>query len=1089
MPTLKKYARAALFALLLWHAPETAPLAAQNFRFEQFSTSNGLSSNTVYSILQDRRGFIWIGTRDGLNRFDGYRFTIFKNEQGNRHSLSYNQINALLEDREGKIWVGTHDGINVFDPATEQFQRFRHDSTDAGSINSNLIYCFFEDANGDIWIGTDTKLEKFERATGRFVHFDAPPVRPDAPDEARVHRITEFGGDLFLAMWGAGIWRFDKKTGALQRIFTDHAALNGPGWVANIWAEPQRATVWAVINGSVAQFDAAQNLFRVKILHEDWSVARGKVDVLARLSSGKMLLGTLRTGLKIWDETDGFTKMFLPNAALVDEWANSINGILKDRSGQIWLTTGSDGAFKFDPNPKPLETFPVLEKGKNPETITNISGLLETADGEIWAASRTHGLRVLGAGRQGFSPIRNRPEVPEFFKKTDAGVVIQDRKGRIWLGTWGQGYAVWDAKTGDFHRFFYPGNDQTLVQQNLVARIFEARDGTIWVGTYRGAFQISEDAAQPVFSKKFKFENLDALGCQEDYVGSFGEDHFGNIWLGCLRGGLRCYDPKTRQLRVFRHDADDPKSLGGRHITSIFEDREQRLWVGTTSGGLNLFRPETGDFTQFRAKNGLPSDAVAAIIEDARGFLWLTTSRGLSKFDPARGAFLNYFKADGLPCEKFSAVCLGISRRTGEIFAGGKDGFVLFHPDSIRQSAFVPQVAISSLTKHVVLGEQAQAVEVAGIAALSRIELPFSENTLTFEFASLDFRQPFKNQYAYRLEGMSEQWVQLGTNRTVTFSQLPAGRYILHVRGSNNDGLWNEVGAQLEIVILPPWWATWWARALYALAFGGMAFAFFLLQTKRNQAKHETLRLQDLNEAKSQFLNTVSHELRTPLTSILGFSKIIQKRLEERILPNADLSDPKNRRAAEQVMGNLGIVISESERLTALINDVLDLAKIEAGKAIWHEERLKISELVERAADATNALFEQKNLHLRFDIAPDLPETLGDSDRLLQVLVNLISNAVKFTERGTIAVAARRQDEHTIIIGVSDTGIGIPEDFREAIFEKFRQVTSDTLTDKPHGTGLGLPICREIVEHHGGRIWAESEAGKGSTLWFTLPVR
>ncbi|MFN4255204.1 MAG: two-component regulator propeller domain-containing protein [Saprospiraceae bacterium] len=1093
MPTTKKYAQALLLAQLLWQLLAARPLAAQNFRFEQFSTSNGLSNNTVYSIAQDRRGFIWVGTRDGLNRFDGYRFQVFKNEQGNRHSLSYNQINALLEDSRGKLWVGTHDGINVFDPATEQFQRFRHDSTDAGSIRSNLIYCFHEDENGDVWAGTNTKLEKFERATGKFKHFDAPPVRPDAPDEPRVHRITEFGGDLFLAMWGAGIWRFNKKTGELRRILTDDERLNGPGWVANIWAEPRQATVWAVINGSLVKFDAAQNIFRLKIRHPDVAVQPGKIDVAVRFSEGKMLLGTLRTGLKIWDENDGSMKAYLPNPSPVDEWANSISGIFKDRSGQFWLTTGSDGLIKFDPNPKPFETFQVLEKGKNGSSavsISNISGLLETADGEIWAASRTHGLKILDAGRQGFSSVKNRPGVPEFFRETTANVVVQDQKGRFWIGSWGLGYAVWDPKTGDWHRFFYAGNDQTLVQQNSVARILAASDGTIWVGTYRGVFRISVDESQPVFAKKFKFENLDALGCHEDYVGTMAEDHLGNLWLGALNGGLRRFNPQTRQLRVFRHDADDPQSLGGRHVSSIFEDREHRIWVGTSSGGLNLFQPETEGFVKFRAKNGLPSDAVAGIVEDAQGFLWVTTPRGLSRFDPAQNTFLNYFKTDGLPCETFTSASIGISRRTGQVFAGGKDGFVIFHPDSIRRSDFVPQVAISGLTKYVVEGEQVRAVEVAGIAAAERIELPFSENTLAFEFASLDFRQPSKNQFAYRLEGMGNQWIQLGTRRTVTFCQLSPGKYVLRVRGSNHDGVWNEAGARLEIVILPPWWATWWAFLLYFFTAGGVLFAFARLQTRRRADRAEAERQRILNEAKSEFLSTVSHELRTPLTSILGFSKIIKKRLEERILPKTDLSDAKTSRAAEQVIENLNIVVSESERLTTLINEVLDLAKIESGKVVWHEERLEIGEIVARAAAATTTIFEHKNLDLKIDLAPNLPSTLGDADRLQQVLVNLLSNAVKFTQRGGVTVSARLEsDERTLRVGVADTGIGIPEAFRQEVFEKFKQGADDTLTDKPQGTGLGLPICKEIVEHHGGRIWLESRVGEGSVFWFTLPVR
>jgi signal transduction histidine kinase len=375
------------------------------------------------------------------------------------------------------------------------------------------------------------------------------------------------------------------------------------------------------------------------------------------------------------------------------------------------------------------------------------------------------------------------------------------------------------------------------------------------------------------------------------------------------------------------------------------------------------------------------------------------------------------------------------------------------------------------------------------IAYSRKIVLPTDVKIISFEFAALDFADPSKNQFACKMEGFDADWQYLGTTHSATYTNLAPGNYVFRVRGSNNDGVWNETGASIDIEILAPWWATWWAYILYGLVIGGILYTFYQLQAKRKQARAEAGRLKDLNDAKSQFLSTVSHELRTPLTSIMGFSKIIRKRLEERILPNLDRSDPKTDRAAEQVVSNLGIVISESERLTALINDVLDLAKIESGKIVWHEERLDVSDLIKRATAATATLFEQKNIPLQLNIEPGLPDTLGDPDRLLQVLVNLLSNAVKFTDAGAVTCSARLQNAHTLLMAVADTGVGVPEEFRQMIFEKFRQVTGDTLTDKPQGTGLGLAISKEIVEHHGGRIWLESAPGKGSVFCFTLPVR
>lgn len=322
-------------------------------------------------------------------------------------------------------------------------------------------------------------------------------------------------------MWGAGIWHFDKRTGALQRIFTDTPSLNGAAWVSNIWADP-RGTVWAVVNGSVCEFDPAQNIFRVRLNRSGGSELEW-VNVLLKAADGTMFVGTVGEGLKIWDGKSAALKTYRFDPAWSGPLSNRIFTVFQDRSGQVWLGTFADGLVKFDPHPKPFGTFPVVEKGRPPGDLKNISGLLKTDGGDIWAASPQYGLRILDAGKHGFTALPNRPEWPAEFQKPGEKVIFQDRQGRFWLGTWGQGYLVWDAKTGEVHRFFYPGHDQTLVQQNLVACIFGASDGTIWVSTYRGVFRISVDESQPVFAKKFKFENLDDLGLGEEYVGVMGK--------------------------------------------------------------------------------------------------------------------------------------------------------------------------------------------------------------------------------------------------------------------------------------------------------------------------------------------------------------------------------------------------------------------------------------------------------------------------------------------------------------------------------------------------------------------------------------
>jgi len=1077
-----------LFALLCGCGG--AGLLAQPLVFQQFSAENGLSGNVVLSIAQDRQGFLWVGTSNGLNRYDGYQFKHYKNDQEEPGSISSNSANALLFDRDGFLWVGTKLGLNRFDPKTERFEHFRRDSARAGSLHSDEIFALFEDEAGVLWVGTDKGLERFDARTKRFEHWDFPQevIQSDFRDFRVQHIVETDGGDLLLGTRWASVWRFDKKTQRMQRVSANGIAPNEPQWTQG-FVKDADGTVWMADLTTCYKLEPGGTIF--KSVYQ--SPNRGfdsNICCFFRTKEGQWLLGTNGEGLKTFDRNFQKIAEQLPNLDRSSPDANLTNCIFQDRGGEVWLGMIWGGLFKFDPQRKPFQSFQRWSKGHETSYVKDVGGVCERQNGEIGTASLAEGCHFLDPKTERFTPFSDLPRLPKAIKQDYFLRIFEDSKQRLWLGGWGRGLKVLDEKTGDFHQFLNLNPNKNPTEPDYICGIGELADGRMWVSTLDGLIFLSADETQKPLTRKFSPQFYTELGgVPMRYITNILTDHTGKYWIPSR--GLVCLDPKTGDIQVFKHDPQRPETIGDNRVSFVFEDRKRRLWVGTSGGGLNLWQPEAQRFAKFKQKNGLPSDVVAGITDDDQGFLWLTTARGLCKFDPETHTASNYFLGDGLPCERFVIAAIGKSRPSGKIFAGGQDGFVLFHPDSIRNSNFLPPVVISSLKKYVVAGDQIRPTEVPGIATMDLLELPFSENTLTFEFAALNFRQSFKNQYAYRLEGMGDQWVQVGTHRTVTFSHLAAGRYVLHVRASNNDGLWNEKGARLEIIILPPWWASWWALLAYTLTLGGVGFAFYRLQTRRNQDKEEAKRQKLLNEAKSQFLSTASHELRTPLTSVMGFAKIIKKRLEERILPHTDRSDSKTDRAVEQVTSNLDIVISESERLTALINDVLDLAKIESGKAVWHEERLHIAHLVERAIAATTTLFEQKNLALRSRVEPTLPTTLGDPDRLLQVLVNLLSNAAKFTERGIVTVTARQQNERTLLLGVADTGIGIPEKEREWVFEKFRQVRSGTLTDKPQGTGLGLPICREIVEHHGGRIWVESaaEGAEGSVFWFTLPLR
>jgi two-component system, sensor histidine kinase ChiS len=1083
----------------------------------------------IHCLLQDRQGFLWAGTKDGLNRFDGYRFTTFRYDPFDTLSISDNVINSILEDRQGRMWVATAKGIDLFDREREIFQHLQTPANGLGLV---------EDPQGNIWQGGSfgglTKISlppdarTLENAKVAFVHL--PGAAPT--NKALTSPIWDADGRGFVGKISRETYRLRADSlwqdFRVDRDFADlpdarfRAALETadslnnhflmrflPGRDGKIWmSEGLKLFGWNPRTDHCTVLDIPDSLQAgLRPNAEIWHF----ISNLVEDQRGRLWLGGLSGTFRITFPGGKLLNLGLRDTETSGPLLYGVAGMLEDEGGLIWLGTRGNGLLKYNDNARRFAAG--LWQGRSIRT------LLKTSDGQIWFSTTGGGLFRLDPARR--EREEDLAKSVRFFESDigDVYSLLEDKNGVLWAGSGNWGLVKitgWSRAHGSGRPKFEPLRFEGKNWKGWYAptKILEDASGKLWL--------LSPDALRcldpksPDSVEKFAFFGEKNPGPFDNNVfPCLFQDQRGRIWIGTGQDGLWRFEAEKRTFKKFKNDRQNPHSISHDMVKSIAEDPaqpERFLWIGTGGGGLNRFDMEAGTFEKFTEKDGLPDLTVYGVQPDAAGYLWLSTNKGLSVFDPKTRIFRNFDQRDGLQNLEFNTLAYSKSA-DGELLFGGIEGLNAFYPEQMLQAnRHVPKVVFTDFKisgKSVSHKTEGSPLDVA-IAYAKKIVLPPDAKVISIEFAALDFADPSKNQFSCKMEGFDRDWQSLGTAHSVTYTNLSPGKYTFRVRGSNNDGVWSGTDASLEIEVLAPWWATWWAYSLYFLAFGGVISAFYQLQTKRNQANAEARRLQELNEAKSQFLSTVSHELRTPLTSILGFSKIIKKRLEERILPKTDLSDAKTDRAAEQVLENLSIVVSESERLTALINEVLDLAKIESGKVVWHEEKLEIGELVERAAASTAMLFENKKLKLRLDIALDLPQILGDPDRLLQVLVNLLSNAVKFTERGEVVVSARLVVKNvgriqnvgrvlnpsdvdvaadTLLIGVADTGIGIPKEFQALVFEKFRQVASDTLTDKPQGTGLGLPICKEIVEHHGGRIWVESTVDEGSAFWFTLPMR
>ncbi len=1090
MPERASKTSIAFTAILIW----AAVASAQKLDFEKLSSELGLSQNLILCLLQDSQGFLWVGTKDGLNRYDGYRFTTFRYDPFDSLSISDNLINGILEDRHGRMWVATGKGIDLFDREKEAFYNFPRPVSNAtlaegpyGSI-WQAGACLILPPDGQGIERLQIGLSNLERDSQN--HFTTPVW-----DNAGNGFAVKHGNDLYRVRYDSLLNRFQFSQNFEDLPGFFEKKTNSASQGANPYKRGRDGRIWQLANGKIMCWDALL----------------GKMDALE------------------------VPARFTDPAAQHEVWGN-FTACLEDGKGRLWLG-GFNGSFRIDLASRDFRCFSPEPTDKSDPLVYGLTTLLEDAGGLVWVGTRGNGLLKYNDNARRFVTAAGAPGL---WRGESLRALFKTSDGRVWLGSMGGGLLMLDANTREITKVA-PAGSAFKGRQGVFQCFFQSENGVFWCGNsdwglmrlsdWQGGKphfevfapepdkmgnQISsaptgivEDAARNLWLvspdalrsfnvqtktfEKFPFFNGDAPRIDRNRFPAIFQDRRGRLWIGTSEGLWR-FDKDKETFEKYQNERSNPNSLSHDLVKCIAEDPvapERFLFVGTGGGGLNRFDTEKGSFEKFTEKDGLPDMVVYGMLPDAAGNLWLSTNKGLSVFNPKTRVFRNFDQTDGLQNLEFNT-CAYAKSADGQLFFGGIEGFNAFYPDKMLQAnTHVPNIVFTDFKisgKSVSHKTEDSPLNVA-IGYAQKIVLTPDTKVISIEFAALDFAAPLKNQFSCKMEGFDRDWQTLGTTRSVTYTNLAPGKYTFKVRGSNNDGLWNELGASLEIEVLAPWWATWWAYLLYALTIGGVVFAFARLQAKRNQANAEARRLQELNEAKSQFLSTVSHELRTPLTSIMGFTKIIKKRLEERILPKTDVSDPKTSRAAAQVMDNLAIVVNESERLTALINEVLDLAKIESGKIDWQEETLRIDELVNRAVDATAVLFEHKKLRLQREIAAGLPPIVGDPDRLLQVLVNLLSNAVKFTERGGAVISAQLQGENTILLGVSDTGSGIPKEYQLLVFEKFRQVTNDTLTDKPKGTGLGLPICKEIVEHHGGRIWVESEAGAGCTFWFTLPVR
>jgi PAS domain S-box-containing protein len=820
------------FLQLLWLS---ATAQKQNIKFEHLGTGQGLSQSNVICILQDSRGFMWFGTRDGLNKYDGYNFTVYKNEPDNPSSLSNNFIRAIKELKNGDLWIATLDGLCRYDRNKNRFTTYKHDPNNGRTISHNQLTSLLEDSDGNLWVGTENGLNKFDEKNDRFVRFFYNSNDKNSLSDNFVRTIYEDKQhNLWIGTLKGGLNLYNKSNNtftSFRHIEQDKRSLG----YNNIYTlfEDSKNRLWVGTNGGgLDLFDRGSGTFS-HYQHDDknaYSLSGNNVYAINEDTDQNLWVGTENKGLNIFNPEKGIFNIYINDE--VDNTglgSNSIYSIYRDTKNNMWLGTFSGGVDLVDPDAQKFSHFRHMAS-KNSLSHNNVLSIIEDSEKKIWIGTDGGGLNLFDPITENFTHFRYLKDNKNSICGDYVLSICEDSKGNIWIGTWGDGITVFNRKQNSYRHYKNNPRDSTSLGSNNAWKIFEDKDKNIWIGTHGGGLNLFN----PLTGTFTRYQHLDrnTRTISSNFVQSIFEDSEGKLWISTDEG-LHQFDRKREIFLHYFHD-ERKNSIASNHVGNIYEDRNGNLWIGTR-GGLSCFNKEKSRFTNYTTQDGLPGNVILGILEDGKGNLWISTNKGISRFDRFSKIFKNFSVSDGLQANEFKqhAYC---RTATGTMYFGGINGFNRFLPGQIRDNSFTPPLVITGFQvfnqEVVVSDDPAISPLQKDITETKKISLPYSSSVISFEFASLNYTSIDKKQYEYMLEGFDKKWNNVGTRRAATYTNLDPGTYTFRVKGLNNDGTWSETTASLRLTILPPFWMTGWFRLLVIALVIGSALAFYRIRMK-----------------------------------------------------------------------------------------------------------------------------------------------------------------------------------------------------------------------------------------------------------------
>ena len=1040
-------------------------LTAQNEgTFRHLSKKEGLSQASVFAIGQDSSGFMWFGTRDGLNKFDGYQFKVYKKDTA-RNSIVANDIRSLyLDYKDESLWIGTNSGLSKYRSETDDFSTYIFSETDSTSISSNVIRCIFRDSKERLWIGTGDGLNLF--SDNHFQRFFLAERNPRILSGNDVKAITEDqNGNIWFGTTNGLYSLIERKNDKFEFERVDEK-LNLPNTHIKCMLEDPKGNLWIGTNkGGVNYWNRHKGTLTTYLpIESDLnSLSHRTTRSMVFDAKGRLWVGTFE-GLNLFNEKENnfirYAGGDLSSTGLSDV---SIHSCFRDKRGSLWFGTYYGGINHLDDNNNRFMNFVYAPFG-NGLSGNVVSSFVEDTEGNLWIGTE-------GGGLNFYNQKTNKFSFYEFSTQKKAGISGNNVKqllldeNQLWIGTFEAGLNLMDLKTKNFTHFKQEPTDVNSLSNNSVYGLFK-EDEKLWILTYGGGLNILD-----LNEKKFyHYRNspIKPQAISSDLTRVILKTSNGNIWIGTEHG----LNKVRKNAAGFPEDFE--VYLKDEKIYSLQEDYLKNIWIGTISNGLFRLNPISGAIDHFTKNDGLPGNTIFGILEDKSRQLWLSTNNGISRFDPVKRSFSNFNYSNGLENSEYNFNAY-YKTRSGDFLFGGMHGFTRFSPEEIQPNKFVPPIVFTDLRQNnqpVKINDNTGTLPGA-INEVERITFKYNEANFTIGFAALDFFSPENNHYAYLLEGLDRDWTFTTGETEATYTIQREGTYTFRLKGGNSDGVWNPNERQLEIIVSPPPWRTWWAYLIYVAILGGLIFGvlrFIRLRHSVQLQKIEKQKQEELHEVKLRFFTNITHEFRTPLTLIMG--------------PLRELIAKKE--YSEKTGETLSQIDRNTQRLLNLVNQVLTFRKLATDHEPMQIGKGNIVHFLEEIFLPFRETAQLNKIDFQFESTDSEILAWFDSDKLERVFFNLLANAFKFTPDGGNIKMSITQNDQNITIKVEDSGKGVPKELQHQIFKRFyEKANSEGSAIK--GSGIGLAISKQMVELHRGNIFVENATQNGGAI-FTVEI-